>query len=596
MRAGDSRAGQRVAPRLLVDLSEGVAIRRRCGVVPWGTAERCGRYPANILTAVGYPEPSVFDWGMAAKMTRLDITVAHAILAVLGPIPALAEADPLEYIKQSTVLLDQGYLGQAEAAASQALEHPETAPTALALLGSIRLQQERYDEGTVLLERAIRADPTAVTPRLTLAQAYSLIGRHDRSAALYREGLELAPDSQAARLGLVRAEADLGNFDEAATQAGEIQELLRSSPEGLMLLARVYAGRGDESAARGIADDWASLGRIPADWGLRIAATLLRGGLSAEAARILEHQKRQGLASFQVAFQLGEIYSSHGDTEKAAQNYELAVQFDERSVPVLRQLASIAENAGDLDRALSFARRASVHGRDDANLLLSIGRLSLLLDQVADAARALERASELRPDHARTRYLLALARAGAGERDAALATLRGLLEERGGDADVHLAIGVVLHLGASFEEASGHLEESRSREPGGLLAHYYLGMAAQGQGRHADAAALFEEILEDHPDHAASHVALGVSLAKQGRHKQALLSFETAVRLAPRSAQANLHLAQQLKRIGRWRQARKRLRAAESLPEDVGDWEAIKVLVGIADHGPISPTEESHAH
>lgn len=527
---------------------------------------------------------------------RWDVAVVHVLLAALGPIPASAETDPPDYIKQSTLLLEQGYLGQAEAAASRALEQPESASAALALLGSIRLQQERYEEGTSLLERAIRADPTAVTPRLTLAQAYALIGRHDRSAALYREGLELAPASQAARLGLVRAEADLGNFDEAATQSGEIQDLLRSSPEGLMLLARVYAGRGDESGARGIADAWASIGRVPADWGLRIATTLLRGGLSAEAASILEHQKRQGLASFQVAFRLAEIYSSHGDTEKAAQNYELAVQFDEGSTPALRQLAIIAENAGDWERALSFARRASVHARDDANLLLAIGRLSLLLDQLADGERALARASELRPSHAHTRYLLALARAGNGKRDAAVGILRGLLAERDDDADLHLAIGVVLHLGASFEEAGRHLEESRSRQPGRLLAQYYLGMAAQGQGRHADAAALFEEIIEDHPDHAASYVALGVSLARQGRQKKALLSFETAVRLAPQSAHANLQLAQHLRRIGRMRQSRRRLRLAKSLPEDVGDWESIKALVGMSNHSPSAPTEENHAH
>ena len=73
--------------------------------------------------------------------------------------------------------MQQGDLESAEAEAKLALDDSASKPVAYALLGSIRLQQKKYEEGTELLERAIEADPNLVGARLNLASGVRFSGQ-----------------------------------------------------------------------------------------------------------------------------------------------------------------------------------------------------------------------------------------------------------------------------------------------------------------------------------------------------------------------------------------------------------------------------------
>ncbi len=513
-----------------------------------------------------------------AELARNGARPGVLCLAMLAASLAGAEVEPRSHLQRSALLLEQGNLLGAESEARQALEHADTKTGAMALLGSIRLQQERYEEGIDLLERAIEADPAKLPPRLNLAQASALLGRHQRAAQAYRGALAVAPNSQAAQLGLVRAETELGNFREALAQTRDIADLLRSSPEGLLLLARACAGAGDAGAAAGIGQAWADLGRVPADWGARLGSTLADGGLTSEAAKVFEQLKRGGLASFDVAFNLGELYRRSGQFGKAAENYQLALRFEERSAAALRELAGLAERNGEWERARTYLARAAREQPTDPGLHLAVGTAALRLGQASDAVRDLRRSLELRGEHRETRYMLGVALGATGKHGEALALLRGLLGDQPRDPRLHLAIGLVLYLESSFEEAARHFEAGRGPATGGaVLPRYYLAMATQAQGRHAEATGMLEEIIADYPGHAPAHVALGASLSNSNRHAEADRSFETALRLAPQSARANGEYARHLRRAGRRKAARRQMRVAaglsarESEPEAVGD-------------------------
>ncbi|HTF25905.1 MAG TPA: hypothetical protein VK937_18680, partial [Candidatus Limnocylindria bacterium] len=57
----------------------------------------------------------------------------------------------LNHIEVAARLLSQGQMDQAETEARQALENPVTRALALAMLGTIRLQEARYRESTRFL-------------------------------------------------------------------------------------------------------------------------------------------------------------------------------------------------------------------------------------------------------------------------------------------------------------------------------------------------------------------------------------------------------------------------------------------------------------
>ena len=150
---------------------------------------------------------------------------------VLLALPGQSASSPADHLQRSVQLMQQGNLASAEAEAKLALEDPSSKAVALALLGSIRLQQGNYDEGTEFLESAVAANPGLVGARLNLAQAYAFLGKHARAEALFREALAQAPDNANARLGLVRLAAQNGNHLEAlalgAADGSALAELTR---------------------------------------------------------------------------------------------------------------------------------------------------------------------------------------------------------------------------------------------------------------------------------------------------------------------------------------------------------------------------------
>lgn len=475
--------------------------------------------------------------------------------------------------------MQEGRLAAAEDEASHALEHPSTKPVAYALLGSIRLQQNRLKEGTELLESAVQANPDLVGARLNLGQAYALVGNHDRAEDMFRAVLGLAPDNVLARIELARIENRNGNHREALDLAAPVEDQLRASPDGLLLLASVYAALGDRTALRRTVDDWGRVRGTNREWAIRFALAIARGGLSAEAISILERLKREGLGSYELAFNLAGFYLLDSNLAKASENYELAVTYNDRSVPALRQVARIAEQQEELEKALSFLIRAKLEAPDDPEVLFSFGTVALRLELVEDATKALERAMELRPAHRATRYWLGTARGAARQYDEALNLYQGLLSERPGDSQLHYAVGSVFYLKVAFKEAIQHLEQSLRLDPDQLLSPYYLAMIAQKQGRNEDSIRMFRGILDDHPDHALSYEGLAVSLFKERNYEEARLNFEKAILLDPQSARANYQLGQLLVRMGLRDEARQQLAVAKTLREEEEKTQLVRTLL-----------------
>ena len=517
---------------------------------------------------------------MPKKLHQLIFELAAAAcLAALTAQPAVAAPDSADQLRRSVEFMRQGDLKSAEEAVQPALQDPATQPVAYALLGSIRLQQKKYQEGTQLLERAIKADPRLVGAHLSLAQAYAFLGKVDRAETLFRRVLELAPDNQNARLALVRIESKKGNHRRTIELARPVEKQLRASPDGLLLLAEAFAGAADREGAQSLVPDWLRLSGVPSAWTIKFARALSDGGLIDEPIKILENAKSQGLASYELAFNLAGLYLLAEDLQHASENYESALQFNDRSLPALRQTARIAEKQGELEKALSFLIRAKLEAPDDPEVLFAFGTVSLRLEFIEDSTGALEKAARLRPDHKPTRYWLATARGAARRYDEALALYQALLEENPEDPQLNYAVGSVFYLQVAFDKAEKYLKESIRLNPEQLLSPFYLAMSAQKQGNADEAIRMFREILEAHPDHAPSYEGLGRSLFKQRHYKEARAQFEKAIELVPTSPTANYQLGQLLVRMGLREEAKERLALAKGLREEEEKTQLVRTLL-----------------
>ncbi|MDE0127914.1 MAG: tetratricopeptide repeat protein [Bryobacterales bacterium] len=508
-----------------------------------------------------------------------EIVLVAIVAGLAGALASPLQADPAVHLQRSVKAMQQGDLEGAEAEASRALHDPATKPVAQALLGSVRLQQNRHVEGVRLLESAVELNPNLVGARLNLAQAYAFLGKSSHAEAMLRDVLRLAPDNPVAGVELARIESGRGNHRQALELARPVETQLRKSPDGLTLLASSYAALGDRDAVRGLLQDWRSTPDVTLAATIRLALSISQAGMNLEAAGILERLKREGFSSYEVAFNLAGFYLLENDLAKASENYELAVKLNDRSVAALRQVARIAEQQGELEKALSFLIRAKLEAPNDPEVLLSFGTAALRLELIEDATKALQTALERRPTHRATRYWLATARGAAGQYDEALKLYQGLLAEHPEDAQLHFAVGSVFYLKIAFEDAARHLEESLRLDPDQLLSPYYLAMVKQKQGRNEESIRMFRVILESHPVHALSYEGLAVSLFKERQYEESRLNFEKAIELDPTSARANYQLGQLLVRMGLRDEARQQLAVAKDLREEEEKTQLVRTLL-----------------
>ncbi len=105
--------------------------------------------------------------------------------------------------------------------------------------------------------------------------------------------------------------------------------------------------------------------------------------------------------AFDVAFQLGLLYTLEGDARRAAAEYEraLALRIDEGSISnVLSNLAEVKMMAGDLEAAVTTYERALSEGHGEERVLALFG-LAVAQDRLGERSEALARArAALRED------------------------------------------------------------------------------------------------------------------------------------------------------------------------------------------------------
>ena len=436
------------------------------------------------------------------------------------------------------------------------------------MLGAIRLQQDRLEEGARLLQEAIRLEPRLVGAHLNLAQAYALQGKGEKATPVFRRVLELDPTNAAARMALARAETDKGNYRQSLELAKPVLADVKQSPDGLLVLATDFLKTGDRSSARALVEDAKRLSDVTPAWSVRFAELLAKDGLVAEGIDVLERALTARPSSYELAFALGGAYLVKGDRARALEAYDSALAAMPGSVAALRQAAVVAETQGELERSLSYWMRARKAAPDDAQILLGFGRVCLKMDLLDDAEAALTRAAALKPGEPAYQYTLAVAKVGKRQYEAAQALVEPLVERKPENATLHYALGSVLYMRGLLAEAETQLRESLRLEAGQLASSYYLALVARDQGRDAEAIAGLEELLRRYPDHASSCEALGGLLMNGRRYEEAERLLRKAVALNPKSVKANYQLGLLLARTGRREEADKQLAAAKSLREE----------------------------
>lgn len=121
----------------------------------------------------------------------------------------------------------------------------------------------------------------------------------------------------------------------------------------------------------------------------------------------------------------------------------------------------------------------------------------------------------------------------AGDRDAAAALCRRILETHAGHADAGRLLAVMLEEAGRVPEAIRHLEElARAGQADGRIL-YSLGRLQAKSGSHAEAVETLDRARRTDPDNHQIPLALGYCLARMGRFDEAAGQYEYALQVRP---------------------------------------------------------------
>ena len=234
------------------------------------------------------------------------------------------------------------------------------------------------------------------------------------------------------------------------------------------------------------------------------------------------------LAVLVLAVFLGGAAAGGAQTPPATPPPEAPGDGDPRA---LLGLAVAAQQAGELERAVSLYERVLALVGDEPSILSNLGAAYSRLGRYAEAVERYERALALSPSEAAIRQNLALAFYKTGElRKAAGEAARIVAVQPDNEAATLLLADCHLRLG-EHDEAVRLLQREDGRPPEGRAAAYLLGTALLAAGRAGEAQSILDGVLKE--DSAEAHVVLATLYVRDGDCAKARPEIRKALEMNP---------------------------------------------------------------
>ena len=236
------------------------------------------------------------------------------------------------------VLWFQGFLAaeaalpQARASAERALELDETLAEAHAALGMVLTAELRFEEAEREFQRALKLNRGSADVHMQYSQLLLDLARYEESQREMRRAVELDPLSMTKRLGLANLLMFIREYDASIDESLRILELESENSLAYYNLAAAYTLNGQHE--EGLAAIRRSIELDPENpFGPPLLAWLsARAGQRDEALELLEQVEEQGPLLKEIAIVYGEL----GDLDRAFEYLDRAYAEDPGSLIYFR--------------------------------------------------------------------------------------------------------------------------------------------------------------------------------------------------------------------------------------------------------------------
>jgi superkiller protein 3 len=427
---------------------------------------------------------------------------------------------------QARAQFARGELQSAEASVWAVLASNPDQEQALALLGSIRVRQERYSEAEALFRRVLQIDPKSVPAHQGLGSALAAENQFDSALQEYKAAMELAPRDLKLKLEVAHLYAGQGQCEQAL------------------------------SALQSIPQD-----RFPAEAVPVKAACFLSLGQNADAASFAEQAKASPFAELELA----EVFLDAKRPDRAQRCLDLAAANLKRKPARFYYLQGrVFQMQNRQEEALGAFQQALAADPKLTDALVGIAEVKAARQRHAEAVAELQKAQALSPDNIVVLRHLVVEATKAGNAHLSVEAATALADKSANNPeDLYLSGAALLQQNSAG--ASTVFEKYVALRKDNAKAWLGLGMAYVQQKRYAEARMPLERSVQLDPNIAEAEYQLGVVAKSEANSEEAIGHFQRAVKLQPQHAKALWSLGNLYLQSGDLAKAQESLQAAEAV-------------------------------
>ena len=481
-------------------------------------------------------------------MPALGVLLGSALVVSVAAAPVPAPAPALgESLSRAQAMLESGDRAGARGALVAALRSFPNHPVLQNFLGVVEAQEGDYAAAEARFQGALRATPRYTDALLNLGRLYQENAARDPGAlrkalAAYEAVLAYDPKHSESLYQSAVVRLATGDFTGSLERIGRLpaEERVRAQVLSVRLADEVGAGRQDE-AGRSMEALIERPDLAEADV-LAILPTLFAHGGEERAVRLLERVRARGLASAAGLQRLAEGYEAGGRFDAARDVLEAVAALRPAGVPLLMDLARVAQKAGDRQGALGYLAHARELDPQDARIHFLFGMLCVELGLGVEAYNALKDAVRLDPGNPAVNYAMGAVALHRRDPSEAVPFFKKYAELTPGDPRGALAVGLAWFQARDFAAAQPELERAALSASTAAAAHYFLARIAGEENDLDKALDLVGKALAREPGYADAWAEQGLLHFRKRDMAEAEKDLQRCLELDPDNRLGNLHL------------------------------------------------------
>ena len=260
-----------------------------------------------------------------------------------------------------------------------------------------------------------------------LSKSYAALGKDTETINYLDKSYAANSEYFPAILALARKHMAEGQWDESEKYVASLKANYPDSPDALSTLSAYYDATGNRDLALRYSKSAFEKDRNSEKL-LILASRYWKSGKTEEATGIVEEWLIENPDDNYSREALSDFYLSVGNNDQAKKNLESILQYDEKNVAALNNLAWVLKDS-DPAEAVKYAEQANQILPDTPEVLDTLAMTYLSAGKIDEAWGSIRKAASMRPDNNSILYHSALIASKAGKEDYSLLTLKELVVE-----------------------------------------------------------------------------------------------------------------------------------------------------------------------